>query len=314
MRLCSLGFSLPCVCALLCVSVGSLSLQALIQPRYDLQIFYEHDKKFHLLFYYRANLTSFSNVYLEKDKAAAVAAASSSSTSSFLTQDLWHGKCVLGIEGRVFDANLSLDVPAFKFGRALCIFIIHCSTAWDVALQVQEGWRNGTPLPDNQVVVEEMKNARTALMTQYKITTTLPPTAMLNPVAEEPRASPSNKLRSAIGAVMGASNSMPAGVQAAADFANSLADGPEKRRALEEAERRRRADNKIPYSSGSSSGGAGKDDDAPKASTQYVLVINARNIKQGGPMRYCLSYFFDVAKTGQQAATTNQAQLQIMDD
>ena len=286
-----------------------------IQPRYDLQIFYEHDKKFHLLFYYRANLTSFSNVYLEKDKAAAVAAASSSSTSSFLTQDLWHGKCVLGIEGRVFDANLSLDVPACKFGRSLCIFIIHVSTAWDVALQVQEGWRNGTPLQDNQVVVEEMKNARTQLMTQYKITTTLPATAMLNPVPEEPRSSPTNKLRSAVSSVIGAgSSSMPAGVQAAADFANSLAEGPEKRRALEEAERRRRIDNKIPYATSGSGSGGGKDDDAPKASTQYVLVINARSIKQGGPMRYCLSYFFDVAKTGQQAATTNQAQLQLTTD
>ena len=293
----------------------------MIQPRYELQIFYETDKKFHLLYYYKANLTSFSNVYLEKDKAkAAAAAAAATKHPSLAAPDLWHGKCSLGIEGRAFDANLSLDVPNCKFGKSVCVFVIHVSVAWDVALQVQEGWKNGSPLQDNQVVVEEMKNFRNGHMTQYKITTTLPATAALESrpaasaaasAADEPR-SPQNRLRSAVaGVVRGiGSPTAAAGVAAAADFANALSDGADKRRAEDAAAaaaggagHRRRPTNLITAS-------AAPDPEESKASTQFVLVINARNIKTGGPMRYCLSYYFDVAKVGVREAQSVNHNLQ----
>lgn len=228
----------------------------IIQPRYELQIFYEMDRKFHLLFQYKANLTSFSNVYQEKTRTQIAAGASAPAANT--APEIWHGKCSLGIEGRVFDANLSLDVPNCRFGRSVCTFVVHCSIAWDIALQVQEGWRNGTPLSDQQVVVEEVKAFRTNLMTQYKITATLPLTAAGD-------AKPTTLLRAST---------------------NELNKQPT---------RAAPADH----------------DDAPRATTQFTLVINARNIKQGGPMRYCLSYFFDVSKSGPQPAANSQSSAQI---
>ena len=277
---------------------------AVIQPRYELQIFYEMEKKFHLLFHYRANLTSFSSIYLEKDKQAAARAAELAPAHP----ELWHGKCALGLEGRCFDASLSLDVPACKFGKGVCTFVIHCSIAWDVGIQVQEGWRNGTPLPDNQVVVEELKNFRTNAMTQYKITTTLPSSAAAHAglleraQSMDPRSSPSGG-----GRARGASFAQfDAAAAAAAAASNSLSAGGANVRA-------------SPAGPRGMGGGADlsrlslndADDDLPRLSTQFVLVINCRSIKAGGPMRYAMSYYIDTLKTGNQPAPINQNQMQI---
>jgi hypothetical protein len=261
----------------------------IIQPKYELQIFYEMDKKFHLLYFYKANLTSFSNVYLEKDKGAVTAGYNPA-----LNQDLWHGKCVLGIEGRAFDANLSLDIPNCKFGKQVCTFLIHVSIAWDVAIQVQEGWKNGTPLPENQVLVEELKAFRTHLMTQYRVTVTLPATASLEP---SPRSSAAAAKRE-VAELMSPSSGFAASIKAGM-AANDAVSSPDAKRKADSAERKRKESNKIPYTTGPDT------DEAPVASTQFVVVINARNIKQGGPMRYCLSYYFDVARVGTSGAAAS---------
>jgi len=286
---------------------------AVIQPRYELQIFYEMEKKFHLLFFYRANLTSFSNIYLEKDKSAAAAAASAANNAaaqgaSGAHPELWHGKCALGLEGRCFDANLSLDVPACRFGKGVCTFIIHCSVAWDVAIQMQEGWRNGTPLPENQVVVEELKNFRTQAMTQYKITTTLPSSAAAHASMERERASsnagdlPRMSPNNGGGRVRGASFAFDSSNGPASPSLQGLRSSPSGPRGM----------------SGSGAGAdlsklsLSGDSDAPRLSTQFVLVVNCRSIKAGGPMRYALSYYIDTMKTGQNAMANNQQQqLQI---
>jgi hypothetical protein len=272
--------------------------QAVIQPKYELQIFYEMDKKFHLLFNYKANLTSFSNVYQETSKRdserLAQEAALVAKQNSALSPDLWHGKCVLGIEGRVFDASLSLDVPNCRFGKQVCTFVIHCSIQWDIALQVQEGWKNGTPLPENMVVVEEVKAFRTHLMTQYKITTTLPATAALVPAA-----SPVEKLRQLTISKPAAAPSPSSGSHVVAlDFVNTLTENVAKREAA------KNQSNKLPINKGP------EVEEELKASTKFTLVINARNIKQGGPMRYALSYYFDVAKAGTKAENRSNATIE----
>jgi len=272
----------------------------IIQPRYELQIFYEMDKKFFLLYSYKANLTSFSNVYLANRPK-------SSSTQASQQQDLWHGKCVLGIEGRAFDASLSLDVPSCRFGRQTCTFILHVSTAWDIGVQLQEGWKNGTPLPDSSVLVEEMKNARSALMTQYRVTCTLPAAASIDdrPSTGSNRATSAGKNGSRPNPMNNDTSVVPA--PSASPKSSSSSSSPD---ALDSASRKPGKDsNKLPIS-------AGVEVEEPlKASTQFVLVVNARNSKQGGPMRYCMSYFLDVARTAPPVVVnqnTQQMQIEVM--
>jgi hypothetical protein len=298
----------------------------IIQPRYELQIFYEMDKKFHLLFTYKANLTSLSNVYLDNAGSNTLSITPSHAggggggggsggggSHSSLTVDAWHGKCSIGLEGRVFDANLSLDLANCKYGRASCSFMIHCSVAWDMSVQMQHGWKNGQPLPENQLIVEEIKSTRTNVATQYRITFTLPQSMMPaggaggeTPMITIDTASASTPFGADRSRLKPSSSSLllppPAHVHRVSVidgvdnvFALSLSELTAKI-ALEDAEKaavQRKLDNKIAYTPAEARAlEALNQINIP----QFVLVVNARNIKQGGPMRYCMSYYFDLSK------------------
>lgn len=246
-----------------------------------------------------------SNVYLDHSKTKSLVAAPKDSMGT--SDEVWHGKCILAMEGRAFDAGLHLDFPSCKFGKQVCSFQLQISTQWDISVSVQEGWKNGTPLPDASILLEELKNFRTPTTAYYRLTATLPTAASLDPSASDEEGgndSDNESMEQKKQSKQNNNNKIPTSVQRTASMHDSMDDSMDalsfqdrlkleisaQVRAAAEAKKAAQ-NNKIPLA----------DDrymmeEKPVASTKYVLVVNSRNVKVGGPMRFTLSYYFDVSK------------------